>query len=71
MFGGLRNQGAHERENIQCRQIPHRRSSSGSEDRVDTMGSDIHGAEPAAGRINQIFIMLVIVIKTSHLLSER
>jgi hypothetical protein len=30
----------------------------------------MHGAEHAAGGENQIFITLVIVIKTSHLLDE-
>ena len=37
---------------------------------MDTAGSDIHGAVLAAGRINQISITLVMLIKTSHLLDE-
>jgi len=47
----------------QCRQVP--LVIRGSKHRVDTTGSDVHGVEHAADRVNRMF-MFVIGITASH-----
>jgi hypothetical protein len=57
-----------------CRMTPnvvrYHESLRGPSTTWNTMESDIHGVEQAAGGVNRRFVILVIVIKTSDLLDE-